>query len=426
MSSLADHFAGMLKDASFSRNTLDFNIRRDLFTLIHAVASDPVAKRVDILATDSASDISAKLKALRDSGSDLRTLDQLAQALGVSEMPGFGQYEEGDPRWIECLINYYKYRNRRAPFPEPFAPYLGISELIAQPQIKIGIVGDWGTGATIAQNVIQAMASHAPDYTIHLGDVYYSGADDEELDKFLPNWPFNNGRSYALNSNHEMYSGGNGYFGKLLADPKFAAQHNLGYFALTNDQWLIIGLDSAYFTHSFLYQQGAIAEADFSNPEASGMVQINWLKQLLQDHKGKRIILMTHHDGFSVDPAHGNVTISPLYTQITSLMQDVRDWWWYWGHVHTVTAYLSVHFGSISTMTPRCVGHGAIPYMPFPPNYGRLGSGDVKIDWTETDLARDPQIPLRAPNGFLLLTLTGADLREEFYDERNHQRWSNY
>jgi hypothetical protein len=270
------------------------------------------------------------------------------------------------------------------------------------------------------------MEAHAPDYTIHLGDVYYSGADAEEAGKFLPYWPFTNGRSYALNSNHEMYSGGNGYFGKLLTDSKFAAQHRLGYFALTNQNWLIIGLDSAYFTHSFLYQEGAIAEIDLSNPKATGMVQINWLKQLLGANQGKRIILMTHHDGFSVDPASGKVTISPLYRQITSLMQGVRDWWWYWGHVHTVIAYLSVHFGSVSTMTARCIGHGAIPYMPFPPNYSSLGSGDVQIDWTETDLARDPQIPLRAPNGFLLLTLTGADLREEIYDENNRQRWSNY
>jgi hypothetical protein len=146
----------------------------------------------------------------------------------------------------------------------------------------------------------------------------------------------------------------------------------------------------------------------------------------LQANQGKRVIMMTHHDGFSVDPAYGKVTISPLYRQITSLMQEVRDWWWYWGHVHTVNAFESINFGSRSTLTPRCVGHGAIPYMPFPPNYSRLGSGDVSIDWAETDLARDPQIPLRAPNGFLLLTLTGADLKEEFYDEHNRQRWSNY
>jgi Calcineurin-like phosphoesterase len=426
MSSLADHFADMLKDAAFTRDTLDFNVRRDLFTLMHAVAVDPAAKRVDILATDTADQISAKIKALRDTGTDLHAIDQIAQALGVSEMPGFGRYEEGDPRWIESLINYYRYRNNRVAFPAPVAPYDGVSELIAQPQLKFGIIGDWGTGEKIAQDVIHAMASHAPDYTIHLGDVYYSGANDEEVNNFLRYWPSANGRSYALNSNHEMYSGGSGYFGKLLADPKFAAQHHLGYFALTNEHWLIIGLDSAYFTHSFLYQQGAIADTDLTNPKAPGMVQINWLKQVLSANRGKRVIIMTHHDGFSVDPGSGKVTISPLYTQLTSLMRDVRDWWWYWGHVHTVLAYLSIHFGSVATMTPRCIGHGAIPYMPFPPNYTDLGSGDVQIRWAETDLARDPQIPLRAPNGFLLLTLTGADLKEEFYDETNRQRWSNY
>jgi Calcineurin-like phosphoesterase len=268
------------------------------------------------------------------------------------------------------------------------------------------------------------MRSHSPDYAIHLGDVYYSGEANEETDKFLEIWPFDNGRSYSLNSNHEMYSGGYGYYGTLLKNSKFNNQ-KAGYFALTNSQWLIIGLDSAYFSTSHLYQDGAIGRADLANP-AAGMAQVNWLKQVLQANQNKRVILMTHHDGFDVNPSSGNVTAKPLYRQVTSLMQNVKDWWWYWGHVHTVIAYQRIFLQNNSGVTPRCVGHGAIPYMPFPRDFSGLGGGAVAIEWTETDLARDPAIPLRAPNGFVLPTLTGADLKEEFYDENNRQRWSNY
>jgi hypothetical protein len=107
-------------------------------------------------------------------------------------------------------------------------------------------------------------------------------------------------------------------------------------------------------------------------------------------------------------------------------MQGIKDWWWYWGHVHTVIAYQQIFLPHNSTVSTRCVGHGAIPYMPFQRDLHRLGGGDVKVTWAETDLARDPAIPLRAPCGFLLLTLTGADLKEEFYDENNRQRWSNH
>jgi hypothetical protein len=426
MPSLADHFADMLKDAAFHRSSLDFDLRRDLFSLVGTVANDPTAKLINVAEGDSTEAIFKKIQDVRAQGKDLRAIDQLAQALGISEMPGFGSYEEGDPRWIESLINYYKYRSKRANFPAPTPPFTGVTPLIDQSEIKIGIVGDWGTGEKIAKDVIAAMQSHTPDYAIHLGDVYYSGAVDEESLKFIPNWPFTNGRSYTLNSNHEMYSGGLGYFGKLLTDPKFAAHKGSGYFALTNDQWLIIGLDTAYFSQSFLYQEGAIYETDLTDPQARGMVQVNWLKQTLQAHPNKRVILMTHHDGFSIEPSSGKVTRKPLYQQISNLMQSVKDWWWYWGHVHTAIAYRRIFFANNTAVTPRCVGHGAIPYMPFAPDLSRLGGGDVAVTWAETDLARDPANPLRAPNGFLLVTLTGGDLKEEFYDERNRLRWSNY
>jgi hypothetical protein len=432
MPTLAEHFAAILKDASLHRISLDFDAERDLLSLMQGVAKDLNASKV-ILGSEDPAAIYQTIKQSKAQGIDLRKVDELAQAVGFSEMPGIGKYQTGDLGWIECLLNYYKYRNDRAPFPSPVAP-AGITALADKSKLTIGIVGDWGTGVwdasatpssgNIARRVIGAMQGHTPDYAIHLGDVYYSGGTGEETANFLNDWPFNNGRGYSLNSNHEMYSGGHGYYGTLLADDRFKHQ-TAGYFALTNSQWLIIGLDSAYFSTSHLYQDGAISPADFTNPVAD-MAQVNWLKQVLQLHQHKRVILMTHHDGFDVDPSSGKVTIKPLYRQITALMQNVKDWWWYWGHVHTAIAYRRIFFTNNSAVTPRCVGHGAIPYMPFPRDFSRLGGGIVAVEWTETDLARDPALPLRAPNGFLLVTLDGADLREEFYDENDRQRWSNH
>src|SRR5207245_6113755 len=93
-------------------------------------------------------------------------------------------------------------------------------------------------------------------------------------------WPQNT-ISFALNSNHEMYAGGEGYFRALLADNRFAAQGGLSYFALENNQWLIIGLDTAYFARwsSRLYEKGALAEPR----DADGTVQRDWLHGLLRD-----------------------------------------------------------------------------------------------------------------------------------------------
>ncbi len=56
-----------------------------------------------------------------------------------------------------------------------------------------------------------------------------------------------NGRnSFALNGNHEMYSGGRPYFNRVL--PSF--NQEASYFTLYNDYWQIHGLDTAYVPFS--------------------------------------------------------------------------------------------------------------------------------------------------------------------------------
>src|SRR5580693_6732619 len=60
-------------------------------------------------------------------------------------------------------------------------------------------------------------------------------------------WPGTQGKSFALNSNHDMYAHGTGYFNTALASPIFASQNRCSYFALYNDRFRIVGLDTAYF-----------------------------------------------------------------------------------------------------------------------------------------------------------------------------------
>ena len=75
----------------------------------------------------------------------------------------------------------------------------------------------------------------------HLGDVYYAGTEDEVNERFSDDWPKNvSEHSWALNSNHEMYSGGYGYFKITLK--KFGQPAS--YFCLRNSNWQIIGLDT--------------------------------------------------------------------------------------------------------------------------------------------------------------------------------------
>ncbi len=81
---------------------------------------------------------------------------------------------------------------------------------------------------------------------MHLGDIYYSGTEQEVDERFLKVWPDDAATmNRALNGNHEMYSGGFGYFKLVL--PKFGQDGS--YFAVQNDDWLLVGLDTAYIDH---------------------------------------------------------------------------------------------------------------------------------------------------------------------------------
>jgi hypothetical protein len=52
-----------------------------------------------------------------------------------------------------------------------------------------------------------------------LATVYYSGTTSEIDDRFIAFWPNVTGaENRACNSNHEMYSGGHGYFDRTHKD----------------------------------------------------------------------------------------------------------------------------------------------------------------------------------------------------------------
>ena len=431
--------------AGFLRNITDdlaklkspnADARRQLFSALQLAEREATDKNIMLDPAATAAQIAAILGNL-DAG------DALAEATGVNDLLGGGiigrgYYESFDPNWIQCLVNYYQTRSHLRPFPSHLREKINPLKPLEGNPVRIAIAGDWGTGTIpptanpedqapfdTALAVAERMRNPTPEYTIHLGDVYYSGLGDEERDRFLRSWPQGSNGTYALNSNHEMYDGGAGYFDVLLNDPVFRqSQQGLSYFALTNDNWLIIGLDTAFLAchQSARYNEGYLSDPGMEN----GTDQIAWLRETLGAHAGKRVIILTHHDGFDVNTVTGDLTMKPLYTEMTQIMRGVRDWWWYWGHVHNVAVYQRIALGHNSSVTPRCVGHGAIPYLPSRPNPAGLGRGGFRIEWSESDLARKTGDPRRAPNGFAVVTLNGADLHEQYYDEFGRLRWANY
>ena len=295
----------------------------------------------------------------------------------------------------------------------------------------LGIVGDWGAGYYAdeggipcpAQRVMEQITgqSGAIDYLLHLGDVYYAGTDwrpvpDEEANNFYDLWPDQGPcRNFTLNSNHEMYGAGSGYFQVgLEAGGKFAAQNGMSYFAMTYGPWLVLGLDSAYYSDAYngrkFYMLGAIGTAALDQ-------QIEWLAQF-RDHRGP-IMVMTHHD--ACDLAGDSLT--PLFDQVAAALGRPPTLW-YWGHVHNAIVYKALgKDGSIPTLG-RCCGHGAIPFGNAWGLQDSAGSTLPNIAYYAH--TPDPELPdtsgpnppnPRVKNGYALVTLRrDGGFTEAFYE----------
>lgn len=309
--------------------------------------------------------------------------------------------EDLDPGWIGSLYNYL--HTKRVPFPThdesapPGEPGSGVLQVADS--ITLAMVGDWGIGNASAARIAEHMRALQPSYTIHLGDVYYSGTPIEERDRFTAGWPAGSEGAFALNSNHEMYSGGEGYFSVALTDPKFALQGGRSYFALENAANILFGLDSAYPSHAFLYDKGELDD-----------VQLRFLSTHAARARaaGKRVIVLTHHHPIAMN---GDL-VHPLCDQVTRAV-GAGELVWYWGHIHGVAVFEPRILGGV-TIRGRCIGHGGIPYAPLHPSSA--------MEWTEPDKAGDPEERRRALNGFAYLRLDGAELEEVFYDETGRVR----
>lgn len=338
-------------------------------------------------------------------------LDQAvaSQALVINvdpegEILGTGKYQLLDPLW-ELVSGTVWLENllHKHPFP-PGAP----KPIPIPDQVTIAMAADFGTGNFGASDspstkISKFIPTLKPHYTIHLGDVYYAGTSGEETNKLTTLWPQGSLGSFALNSNHEMYSGGGPYFDEAVGGPVFnKLQSPFSFFALENANWIIVGLDSAYNAGELsLYMNGSLGNND----------QLPFLQELAQ--KEKQLIVLTHHNGL---PTDGNP--DPAMQLCTEVMgafpAGSAPAYWYWGHQHVGAVYKPLANRTLC----RCLGHAALPW-----GLASTLQGSQQVEWFETRNAQDPDDPLRVFNGFVLLALDGNKLAERFYDENGNIAW---
>ena len=296
------------------------------------------------------------------------------------------QFGDLDPRWIEVMTERAKllFKGKRK-----FIAHKSTDDFRFRMgnQTTVAIVGDWGGGNAAAQAVAGRIRILKPDHVIHLGDVYYAGTPREVKNRFLKFWPAPKtpGRSFALNSNHEMYSGGYGYFDLTLKTFKQPAS----YFSLANDYWRLIGLDTGYVEH------------DLQNPQAQ------WLKRQLTGPA--KNILLSHHQLFS---AYEETDASKLRAKVQSVLG--RIYGWIWGHEHLATVYKE-HDG----IKCVCLGNGCFPYS-FP-----KVKPAVPVKWLDKRQGTNPDYP--GGHTFALLRFQNSRLDIDFMDHQgisgNTETW---
>jgi hypothetical protein len=309
--------------------------------------------------------------------------------------------------WAECLTVYLGYKVLlQSPMYRPNQNQV----IDLKGASKLAIIGDWGTGLQQAKLLLEQVAAMKPDILLHLGDVYFAGTQSETQTNFLSICKSVLGDIpiYSLCGNHDMYSGGAGYYSLLDQIGQKAS-----YFCLQNDDWMFLAMDTGFhdsnpFTVSTnmtqLVTQGGWSEAA-------------WHLDQINNAGSRKIVLLSHHQLFSPFGSVGavggvNYAYNPsLYQTFEPILPKVE--WWFWGHEHTLgifDLYMGLKRG-------RCVGASAVPVFEDQQSYtaatclktldGTMPTWDVNGVLGVSSGAYN--------NCFAMMTLTGASAEVDYY-----------
>jgi calcineurin-like phosphoesterase family protein len=329
-----------------------------------------------------------------------------------------------DARWAKTLKQYVAaYGVTGNPEARVYVtPKNAENSIISIPaRAKIALFGDWGTGAEPAKQILNHIRAQHPDILLHLGDIYYSGTPDECHDNFevIVDETFDRAKKktpavYTLCGNHDMYSGGRGYYDLISRLNKGRAVQKASFFCLRADDysWQLLAMDTGRNDYSPFSVNHAVT---FVDPDEEA-----WLIERVQEFKGKTI-LASHHPMFSAfsapspkDAAGNENPINPnlkrLLDRLIAAGGNIPAW--FWGHEHNLCVYESyagLKFG-------RCIGHSAVPVFsadePYEVVAGMLDPPALKSG-TQTATLGD-----YCAHGFAILTLNGVSASVEYYQDR--------
>lgn len=278
---------------------------------------------------------------------------------------------EIDPGWLETITSHLDYfgadgTRRAVPYVRPAMVGRHVLPLPGDDAAgcRVLILGDWGTGTAAARDLLEAGMACKPDVILHLGDIYYSGTHEEcERNFRLVLEPFRRLPAggtipvYTLAGNHDMYSGGRGYY-ELLGrlNPPACAQR-ASFFCLRGGLgWQFVALDTGLNDHVPFDVDSVVTEIE---PDEE-----DWADARIREFPG-RTILLSHHQLFSrraqIGPPASDGSLMPynprLLESFNRFKESGRIAAWYWGHEHALGLYEPY----LGLARGRCVGHGAVP-----------------------------------------------------------------
>jgi hypothetical protein len=238
--------------------------------------------------------------------------------------------------------------------------------------VKISIAGDWGTGTEESADIAEQLTNFRPDYTIHLGDVYYVGDESEVNENFLGikasdhtpvQFPRGSVGTLTLPGNHEMYGGGGPYFKHVVpwGSPQPGDQQKASFFALESEHWRIIGIDTGYNSAGIPILGSLPGLSSIQWIGGNGRIEpgvLDWLRTNVRPQQNpKATLLLSHHQYFSAFPDE----VFPRPAEQLSEFFHGQDVVWLWGHEHRLAVYeLHTPDGNIRCYG-RCIGHGGMP-----------------------------------------------------------------
>ena len=229
-----------------------------------------------------------------------------------------------------------------------------MAEPTPEKPIDIALFSDFGTGLYTSRYIAKQLQIRQFPYAIHLGDVYYAGRRSEFRDNFecILDPILDHTELFTMNANHEMLSGAFAYFEYMDRRNRRhqAKQRQEGtYFCLRGDQFQIVGIDAAYFTHG-RYREAGLLE---------------WLEmQLTEGRDNKRVNIFLSSD----QPyEYGRLAQTALLRE--DLRRIVLDRklvdLWFWGNTHYCALFDKT---AELPFIGSCIGHGGYPYSRIRPN----------------------------------------------------------